>query len=90
MIIVVLLLMVVLTVVDIVVTCPLEVGVGWKYFIVIIILWWPALTEAGLGEDEEVQRVQDVAEPDRDHEHVASLIVNITRIANAVQVTIWL
>ena len=45
-------------------------------------MWWPALTEAGLGEYEEVQRVQDVAEPDRDHEHVASLIVKKDILTN--------
>ena len=33
----------------------------------------PSIDEARLAEDENVQGVQDVAAPDRDHEHVAPL-----------------
>ena len=33
----------------------------------------PSIDEARLAEDEDVQGVQDVAAPDRDHEHVAPL-----------------
>ena len=33
----------------------------------------PSIDEAWLAEDEDVQGVQDVAAPDRDHEHVAPL-----------------
>ena len=33
----------------------------------------PSIDEAWLAEDENVQGVQDVAAPDRDHEHVAPL-----------------